>query len=200
MARSLYIKTILLGLVSACLLLPFRSELEWSQLIQLSGNTTWDKPLQLISWTGEWLWVSMGILALSAWRFRLGLWALAIFALESGLAQSLKRIIQSPRPAALEAWTLRPIEGETFQLQLAMPSGHTASSVLALFFLANHPAFQRKPLQMGMGLWALAIAYSRIYLGQHSLDDVLWGALLGLLMCWTFDQGHRSLLNRWINA
>jgi membrane-associated phospholipid phosphatase len=100
----------------------------------------------------------------------------------------------------LHDWTLRPIEGETFQLQLAMPSGHTASSVLALFFLAIHPAFKRKPLQVGLGLWALAIAYSRIYLGQHSLDDVMWGALLGLLMCWVFEQRHQSQVKHWIDS
>lgn len=200
MTRSLFIRTVLVGLVLACVSLLFRTELEWSQWVQLNGNSTWDKPLQLISWTGEWFWVTMGILALFALKFRLGLWALAIFALESGLAQSLKRIIQAPRPAGLDAWTLRPIEGEIFQLQLAMPSGHTASSVLVLFFLASHPAFHRKPLQVGLGLWALAIAYSRIYLGQHSLDDVMWGALLGLLMCWVFEQRHLSQVKQWIDS
>lgn len=200
MTRSLFIRTVLVGLVVACFSLLFRTELEWSQWVQLNGNSTWDKPLQLISWTGKWFWVTFGILSLSIWRFRLGFWALAIFALESGLAQTLKRIIQAPRPASLDAWTLRPIEGETFQLQLAMPSGHTSSSVLALFFLASHPAFQRKPLQVGLGLWALAIAYSRIYLGQHSLDDVMWGALLGLFTCWVFEQRHQSQVKQWIES
>ena len=194
MARSLFSFTVLVGLVLACFGLLFGTELEWSQYIQLNGNTTWDKPMQLISWTGEWFWVTTGILALFVWRFRLGIWALLVFVLESGLAQTLKRLIQAPRPAGLQAWTLRSIEGETFQHQLAMPSGHTASTVLALFFLASHPAFQKKPLQIGLGLWALAVAYSRIYLGQHSLDDVLGGTLLGLFMCWVFEQRHHPKL------
>lgn len=200
MAPSPYIRTLLIGWVIACVMLLFKTESQWSAAIQLSGNSTWDKPMQLLSWTGEWLWVSMGILALFIFRFRLGLWALGVFALESGLSQTLKRLIQAPRPAALHAWTLRPIEGEVFQQQLAMPSGHTASSVLALFLLACHPALARTPLQLALGLWALAIAYSRIYLGQHSLDDVLAGGLLGLLMCWIFEQRHRPGLQRWINA
>ncbi len=194
MARSLFSVTVLVGLVLACFGLLFGTELEWSQYIQLNGNTTWDKPMQLISWTGEWFWVTTGILALFVWRFRLGIWALLVFVLECGLAQILKRLIQAPRPAGLQAWTLRSIEGETLQHQLAMPSGHTASTVLALFFLASHPAFQKKPLQIGLGLWALAVAYSRIYLGQHSLDDVLGGALLGLFMCWVFEQRHHPKL------
>jgi membrane-associated phospholipid phosphatase len=156
--------------------------------------------MQLISWTGEWFWVTTGILSLFAWRFRLGIWAILVFAVESGLAQSLKRLIQAPRPLGLQAWTLRPIEGETFQSQWAMPSGHTASTILALFFLASHPAFQRKPIQIGLGLWALAVAYSRIYLGQHSLDDILGGALLGLFMCWLFEQRHHSKLSQWIDS
>ena len=200
MTLSLFIRTVLVGLVLACFSLLFRTELEWSQWVQLNGHSIWDKPMQLISWTGEWFWVTLGISALLAWRFRLGIWALAIFALESGLAQSLKRIIQAPRPAGLGAWTLRPIEGETFQHHLAMPSGHTASTVLALYFLASHPAFQRKPLQVGLGLWALAVAYSRMYLGQHSLDDVLGGALLGLFMCWVFEQRHQPRVKKWVDA
>jgi membrane-associated phospholipid phosphatase len=46
---------------------------------------------------------------------------------------------------------------------------------------------------------AILVGYSRIYLAQHFLDDVLAGAMIGVLsaiFCWMFfDKSFRRLLS-----
>lgn len=63
----------------------------------------------------------------------------------------------------------------------SFPSGHTTAAfgffacVAILFFKAN------KSMQLFMAFLAILVGYSRMYLSQHFLEDVVAGALLGLL-------------------
>ncbi|MFZ9971162.1 MAG: phosphatase PAP2 family protein [Bacteroidia bacterium] len=116
--------------------------------------------------------------------------------MESALSQVIKRWLNGPRPLRLQAWEMRSIEGEVWQEQLAMPSGHTAAAVLALWMLSRLPQTRAMGLQMLLGLWALAVGYSRIYLGQHSLDDVIAGACLGMVTGLIFDQVQKRAFDK----
>lgn len=60
----------------------------------------------------------------------------------------------------------------------SMPSTHAATSI-ALFtslWLLGHP------LTIGIGIWALFVTYSRLYLGVHYLTDLLAGVALGIVI------------------
>lgn len=91
-----------------------------------------------------------------------------------GISHALKRIVARPRPSPA-------IEG--FELFLpppacgSFPSGHAASS-FAFFFaliLAGHP------WAAYVGVWALLVSFSRLYLGVHYLSDILGGVLVGAI-------------------
>lgn len=95
------------------------------------------------------------------------------------LSQVIKHMVHAPRPLALLGHDGYPyfIEGVTYGGMNSFPSGHT-SSVFALAILLS---LHNNNKGRGIAYLVLAIitGYSRIYLGQHFLLDVLAGALLG---------------------
>ncbi|MCD7930050.1 MAG: phosphatase PAP2 family protein [Tannerellaceae bacterium] len=77
-------------------------------------------------------------------------------------------------------------------------SAHSASS----FYLATFTAlyFKNKLYGFAIYAWALAVAYSRIYVGRHYPLDVLVGMLFGVFMGWlTYwfynRYGRKKMLN-----
>lgn len=86
----------------------------------------------------------------------------------------LKEAIDRPRP-------FRTVEGAdpltTFTVGHSMPSGHAATSFAGAVMLS---VFFRRALPWLLAL-AVAIAFSRIYVGVHYPFDVLAGAALGVV-------------------
>jgi undecaprenyl-diphosphatase len=88
------------------------------------------------------------------------------------LAMGLKPLVDRPRPFDTLA-DADPLLGGT--LGSSFPSGHAATSFAGAVVLAY---LFRRGLVVLL-LLALAIAYSRVYLGVHYPSDVLVGAALG---------------------
>lgn len=99
-----------------------------------------------------------------------------------------KLAYNGPRPF----WDVPEINAWSCSVQFGSPSGHSLQSmcaVLAVFldykaacresnhFLA-HPLFKALFFAIGV-LYTILIGYSRMLLGAHSLDQVLFGWLLG---------------------
>lgn len=61
-------------------------------------------------------------------------------------------------------------------------SGHASSAVALATFLWFILRDQLKTLGFVMIVWAILVAYSRVYLGVHYLGDVLMGAVMGFLL------------------
>jgi membrane-associated phospholipid phosphatase len=98
------------------------------------------------------------------------------------LIQIAKRIFHMPRPKYFFEQTLfhytHFVEGVSMHDQNSFPSGHTASAfalatVLVLVFKKNKISFYCL-------FFAFLIGYSRIYLAQHFLIDVIFGAITGI--------------------
>lgn len=95
---------------------------------------------------------------------------------------ALKHIFAVPRPSVLLnrlGYTFHTVEGVSLHSSLSFPSGHTAAAFALMFaisILCKHN-WQR--------VLCLAIAvltgFSRIYLSQHFLEDVLAGSVVGIL-------------------
>jgi undecaprenyl-diphosphatase len=69
-------------------------------------------------------------------------------------------------------------------------SGHASSAFALATFLWFILKRKHKTLGIAMLVWAVLVAYSRVYLGVHYLGDVLMGAfmgtLLGLFFAWVY--------------
>ncbi len=129
----------------------------------------------------------------------IGLMAMVTYSISGILSQVLKNYISEARPAmnVNTAGYTHFIENVTLHNFHSFPSGHTTSA----FALAAVLSFGSKNKKYTILYLALAIlvGYSRIYLGQHFLDDVVAGALLGTItsvVCWMFFE---KLFTRWLS-
>ena len=112
-------------------------------------------------------------------RKKLGFSLLYAFLISGIAAQILKNLISSPRPKLyFEAGTyLNFIDGVTHSGHSSFPSGHTATAFAIATVLAL--MLKNKNLQLLILVAAALVGYSRIYLAQHFLLDVIVGACIG---------------------
>jgi membrane-associated phospholipid phosphatase len=140
-------------------------------------------------------------LALVLFFFRkkyLSLMIISSYLLSGLFAQVLKSFISEARPAYFLANTNYPyfIEHVTLHNYHSFPSGHSASA----FALAAVLSFSvtNKNYSILFLLLAALVGYSRIYLGQHFMDDVFPGSFLGVvsaIICWMyFEKPFKKLL------
>lgn len=151
--------------------------------------------------------LSVGLLMISFRHFFTGLAAFTFGGIGS---QVFKRLLFSDLPRPIKYFELFGggeqlylVEGVDMYTWLSFPSGHT-STAFALFFALS--LMTRSALtQVGLFLLALGVGYSRIYLSQHFLMDVVGGSVLGLVsggLAWAwirrFDRSwmDRSLYNK----
>jgi membrane-associated phospholipid phosphatase len=116
---------------------------------------------------------------------RLGALMLAIGGILSTILSSLlKGFFEMPRP---RIWlsARNQLEGfDTIALNhihdgfTSFPSGHT----LAAFVLATILAYLRPKYQLLFLIGAVLVGFSRIYLVQHFLEDILFGSILGVMI------------------
>lgn len=122
---------------------------------------------------------------------------LAAFLLSALVAQILKRLFSMPRPMQFFPAGQYPyfIKGVTHIGFASFPSGHSTSIFALATMLAIFTKDQRLKILCLLG--AVLVGYSRIYLGQHFLGDVLMGSVLGMLTAvgihWLFVQKLQSL-------
>ena len=75
-------------------------------------------------------------------------------------------------------------------------SAHAANSFAAASFFAFLLRSKIRPIPAILMIWALIIAYSRIYIGVHYPLDILSGAVVGLLFGWLFFRLHIFVENK----
>ena len=120
---------------------------------------------------------------------------LTAFLLSALLAQILKNVFSMPRPREffLQGEYSYFIPGVTLNGHASFPSGHSTTIFALATMLAVFEKNKKSNVLYLAG--ALAVGYSRIYLGQHFLTDVLMGSFLGvttaLFVHWLFVEKFR---------
>lgn len=119
------------------------------------------------------LFASAFIVSLLFFQGKVKYSALAVlsFAISFESAFILKHIFEIPRP--YDIWNLQPL---AHQSQPSFPSLHTAFVFSCLPFLKHG----LKRYQYIWFIFAMLIAFSRLYVGVHSLSDVVGGMILGV--------------------
>jgi membrane-associated phospholipid phosphatase len=125
--------------------------------------------------------VAAGILLFVFKKRFLSLMVLSSYALSGIIVQVLKYYIIEARPAVYlkDSSYQYFIEDVTLHNLHAFPSGHTATAFAMAAILSF--AAKNKYYSILYTAAAILVGYSRIYLAQHFIDDVLAGAVIGLL-------------------
>jgi len=125
--------------------------------------------------------IAVFLILLLAERALLAMQVITGYLLSGIISQVLKRLIHAPRPHAIIQNTEYPyfIDGFTHTGMTSFPSGHTTSVFALAVLLALNTRDKRRSLIYLVT--AVITGYSRIYLGQHFLADVVAGALIGTL-------------------
>ncbi len=95
----------------------------------------------------------------------------------------LKRFFDFPRPKAIfdmQSYGYLYVEGTRNLLKHSFPSGHTAVAFAVAFVSAY--IYPGKAVQLVAFLYSLLVGYSRIYLSQHFLEDVLTGSFVAIVL------------------
>ena len=144
-------------------------------------HTPWlDTFFKYFTHIGGWIpFIVAGILLFIRWRITAVILLAQLFA--TLITTPLKHIICAPRPSVVLSRlgiNYPIVEGVDLHTTLSFPSGHTSAAfafcvVLALFC----PKIWQKTLFLTLAVMG---GYSRIYLSQHFIEDVLAGSVIGL--------------------
>lgn len=109
---------------------------------------------------------------------------LIIFLIGTFLQQILKAIFMIPRPWILDP-SFQAVESAIpAATGFSFPSGHTTTACLALGGLAIY--LKKNWAYIAAAVLTLLVAFSRMYLGVHTLLDVGVGLLIGVVMLLVF--------------
>ncbi|MDZ7849138.1 MAG: phosphatase PAP2 family protein [Owenweeksia sp.] len=155
------------------------------ETIHLSING-WHHPVfdflfKYITYLGDG-WVFAGaflILIFIKWRYVTGLIMAALLTLL--LTGFFKQVVFKGEPRPVKYFegevNLRQVDGVDIHHYQSLPSGHTTTAFACFGFLAL--LANRAGVMLFCFLIAAAVGYSRVYLSQHFLLDVVAGAFLG---------------------
>jgi membrane-associated phospholipid phosphatase len=110
-----------------------------------------------------------------------GITIICSFLLSGLIAQIIKHLISFPRPKSVFGINEQHyfITGIEYAFNNSFPSGHSATAFAAATVVVL--TMKNKKWQLPILLLAILVGFSRIYLGQHFLLDVIVGALIGII-------------------
>lgn len=177
------------------------------KVLHLKINETWtysqDVLFRNITNLGDGLFSILVIIGMSLFiSYRNTIIGLLSFSI-SGLASIfVKRVLapESLRPASIfDKNVLHFADGVKINYINSFTSGHTATA-FALFMFLAYVCYKRKYQQVIFGITACLVAYSRVYLSQHFMIDVLFGAIIGMLSFLISYQIIIPINKKWLDS
>lgn len=186
------------------LLIPFLLGMSFLLITYGKGPThllvnTWNSPMADVFFKyftnlGDGVVFAIVIIILAFIRFRWALYELVAALLTLIFVYITKKHIFKgmPRPSKYfdGISDLHLVEGVKMHSSNSFPSGHTITA-FAIFFILVLIA-KNKSLKFIFVLTAILAGWSRVYLSQHFVGDVLTGAIIGIMLaifsCWIVDN------------
>jgi membrane-associated phospholipid phosphatase len=123
---------------------------------------------------------------------RIGVRALLMLIFTDFLSSSFKLLFHQPRP-----YWLGGVKALSAETSYGIPSSHASDSLAVGGYLITQ--VKQNWARWLIGVVVFFIAFSRMYLGVHFPQDVLFGWLLGFFMLWAFARWAKPLRN-WLNS
>lgn len=156
--------------------------------------------------TGKWFWLILYVPLLYfivkkyKWRtFEIVLLGIIIITCTDQLANLMKSGIMRPRPCRVDE-LLPQIHLLKGCSEFGFVSGHAANAFGQITFLISLSLFSNtlvRNISIGlMLLWALLVAFSRIFVGVHYPLDVICGGGIGIIIALIIINTRKRILNK----
>ena len=160
---------------------------EFSVLVNSWHNDSLDFLFQNLTYLGDGFFVFLIAFLFIFFKKKLAILTLSSLSITTIITQFLKRIIfkDELRPSKIfqdliQDGSWNTIEGLNLYEKFSFPSGHTA--LIFCFCITLSLFIKRNNWALFFISIAFLVGFSRIYLTQHFLIDVLFGALIGSLI------------------
>lgn len=193
--NRVFLITYLIILITALIFKLLYSKEQIFLFINAHNSPLGDSLFPYITYLGDGLFIIVVTILLLWVSYRYALLSLLIYTISSQLVQILKRIFFSsyPRPSKYFEGKadLHFVDGVQLHQMMSFPSGHTTSIFAFMTFLAI--ISKNKSVGAIYVFIACIVAFSRIYLSQHFLEDTMAGSVIGVLSAFTITY----VLNRY---
>ena len=141
-----------------------------------------DTFFKYFTYVGAWVPCAVAVVLLIFRKWKIASVILVGQLVATLITTPLKHIIRAKRPSAILSdlgINFPVVEGVDLHSTLSFPSGHTSAAFTFCFAVALFcPRWWQKLLCLFV---AVLCGYSRIYLSQHFLEDVLAGSMVGVV-------------------
>lgn len=141
-----------------------------------------DTFFKYFTYVGAWVPCAVAVVLLIFRKWKIASIILVGQLVATLITTPLKHIIRAKRPSAILSdlgINFPVVEGVDLHSTLSFPSGHTSAAFAFCFAVALFcPRWWQKLLCLFV---AVLCGYSRIYLSQHFLEDVLAGSMVGVV-------------------
>jgi membrane-associated phospholipid phosphatase len=177
--------SIICWLVSFFIYFTF-GDIEVSLFINGMNNSSLDLFYAAMSYLGTGLSITVFfIVLLSQKKYRTkNLWlGILVYSIATPLITfGLKSYFNLERPLSILKGSLHKVSFIDNAYHYSFPSGHTLTAFSFASYFIYAFKIQSKSIQLGLFLYAFLVGYSRIYLAQHFISDVLFGSALGIIL------------------
>lgn len=188
-----------LVLIIICfIILLINTKLDLFLWINNHHNPFFDRFFMLVTMMGDGLTTIIVVLGMLFIKYRYSILTAMAYAYSSVVVQVLKQVFNSPRPSKFfqDLIPIRTIEDYPLYEWKSFPSGHSASAFTLAVVLAYLVPYKHR--QWIIIPIAAVTAFSRVYLAQHFLEDIVAGAILGVVL--TFQLIWWLENSRWYHS
>lgn len=122
---------------------------------------------------------------------RIGVRSLLILIYTDFIATSFKLLFHEPRP-----YWIGEVKQLSAETSYGIPSSHASDSLAIGGYLATH--VKQNWFRWLIGIVVFFVAFSRLYLGVHFPQDVLFGWLIGFTVLWAVAKWE-TMLRNWLD-
>ena len=181
----LYLNAVRLFWFGGALIILLQDKLVFHKKINDLGTSFLDIVMRNLTHAGDGLFACLIVLAFLFIRIKTGLLLLLSFISTAVVVQLLKHTLfdSMKRPIVFfqNDPSFRTIEAFTYHTSNSFPSGHSAS-IFALCTVIAYQYRQNLLIQICLVIIAATVAFTRVYLSQHFLQDIVAGSLIGTLI------------------
>jgi membrane-associated phospholipid phosphatase len=197
--NSIFLIPYIILLLAGFILVLLYSKTDLHLLLNRSHSPCSDVFYKYVTYLGSGITAGIVCVILLFIKIRYAQIMFASWAVAGIMVQLLKHLVFPGFDRPVEVFetigVLNLVQGIEYHKHFTFPSGHAATSMAIFGLLAL--ICSRKWLKLIFLLCGVIISYSRVYISQHFLEDILFGSMLGILAVIIFYWYFHHLKMDW---